>query len=58
MTSATTAPSGSRWTPALILLLIALAIRVWDFGNPVIKSMVMVSHFHSRIGNGWSNPIG
>ncbi len=36
MTSSTTASSGSRWTPALILLLIALAIRAWDFGNPVI----------------------
>ena len=27
----------SRWTHALILLLVALAIRAWDFGNPVIE---------------------
>ncbi|WP_423326814.1 hypothetical protein [Sphingomonas sp. 4RDLI-65] len=27
----------NRWAPALILLLVALAIRAWDFGNPVIK---------------------
>ncbi len=26
-----------RWAQALILLLVALAIRAWDFGNPVIK---------------------
>lgn len=27
----------NRWIQALILLLVALAIRAWDFGNPVIK---------------------
>ncbi len=27
----------NRWARALILLLVALAIRAWDFGNPVIK---------------------
>ncbi|MES3150967.1 hypothetical protein [Sphingomonas faeni] len=27
----------NHWVRALILLLVALAIRAWDFGNPVIK---------------------
>ncbi|KQS46839.1 MULTISPECIES: hypothetical protein [unclassified Sphingomonas] len=26
----------NRWVQALILLLVALAVRAWDFGNPVI----------------------
>jgi hypothetical protein len=28
----------------------------WTFGNPVIKSIDMLSHFCSRMGNGCSNP--
>ncbi|KAL5773861.1 hypothetical protein ACOSP7_011418 [Xanthoceras sorbifolium] len=27
-------------------------------GNPVTKSMEILSHFHSGIGNGWSTPDG
>jgi hypothetical protein len=27
-----------------------------DFGNPVMKSMEMVSHFHYGIGRGCNNP--
>ncbi|KQN29135.1 hypothetical protein [Sphingomonas sp. Leaf38] len=27
----------SRWAGAMLLLLVALAIRAWDFGNPVIE---------------------
>ncbi|MGU3391753.1 ArnT family glycosyltransferase [Sphingomonas sp. M1A8_2b] len=27
----------NRWVQALILLLVALAVRAWDFGNPVIE---------------------
>jgi hypothetical protein len=29
-----------------------------DVGNPVMKSMEMVSHFHSGIGRGCNNPVG
>jgi hypothetical protein len=29
-----------------------------EVGNLVMKSMEMVSHFHSRIGRGCNNPIG
>jgi hypothetical protein len=29
-----------------------------DVGNPVMKSMEMVSHFHYRIGRGCNNPVG
>jgi hypothetical protein len=29
-----------------------------EVGNPVMKSMEMVSHFHSRIGRGCNNPAG
>jgi hypothetical protein len=29
-----------------------------DVGNLVMKSMEMVSHFHSRIGRGCNNPAG
>jgi hypothetical protein len=29
-----------------------------NVGNPVMKSMEMVSHFHSRIGRGCNNPTG
>jgi hypothetical protein len=29
-----------------------------DFGNPMMKSMEMVSHFHSGIGRGCNSPAG
>ena len=28
------------------------------FGKPVIKSILIVSHFHSGMGSGYNNPVG
>jgi hypothetical protein len=33
-------------------------ITSWVLGSPLIKSMLMSTHFHSGMGNSWSNPLG
>jgi hypothetical protein len=51
---------GMKWADLLNLSIttIMASFCLVDVGNPVMKSMEMVSHFHSGMGKGCNNPVG